>query len=389
MAIDPAARAQILASVDRLARERIAPRAAEIDATDRFPDDLYKAAGELGLFGLWIPEQYGGIGPDLVTPLLCSERIARASASFALTFSNCGDAVTPIVHAGSERVKREWLPRIASGAVIPAFSLTEPQSGSDAASIQATARREGDGYVIDARKMWCTNGSVAGVYTVFAKTDPAAGHKGVSAFVVPRESKGIRVGRDEPIIGLRGSPTTELAFEGVRVPADARLGAEGGGFKVAMITLDEARLNCSAMALGTAAAALDTALAYAKERVQFGKPIVQHQGLEFLLARCAADLAAARALWEKAIAMLAAERSPHASVHCAMAKLTATETAMKITTECVQAMGANGLSRNNPVERMMRDCKPFQVFDGTTQIQQLLIGRYLQKHGVPDAPAAL
>ncbi len=383
MAIDAATRRQILDGVDRLARERIAPRAAEIDATDRFPEDLYRAAGELGLFGLWIPEEYGGIGPDLVTPLLVSERIAQASASFALSFSNCGDAVTPIVHAATERVKRQWLPGIARGEFIPAFSLTEPQSGSDAASIKSTARRDGDHYVINARKMWCTNGSVAHVYTVFAKTDPEAGHRGVSAFVVPRDAEGIRVGRDEPIIGLRGSPTTELAFEDVRVPLDARLGDEGQGFKIAMITLDEARLNCSAMALGTATAALELAVAYAKERVQFAKPIIQHQGLEFLLARLAAELSAARALWEKAIVMLETSRSPETGVHCAMSKLMATETAMRVTTECVQAMGANGLSRNNPLERMMRDCKPFQVFDGTTQIQQLLIGRYLQKNGVP------
>ncbi len=389
MPIDPASRAQILDSVDRLVRDLVGPRAAEIDRTSEFPRDLYAAAAELGLFGLWIPEEYGGIGPDLVTPLLISERIARISPTFSLTFSNCGDATAPIVIGGTERIKRTWLPRIATGEIIPCFSLSEPQSGSDAASIKTTARREGDGYVINGRKMWCTNGAVGGVYVCFAKTDPDAGHRGVSAFVVPRETPGLAIGRDEALIGLHGSPTTELIYDNVRVPLDARLGEDGQGFKIAMVTLDEARLNCSAMALGAARGALDCALAYAKERVQFGKPIIQHQGLAFLLARCTASLAAAHAQWEKAIAMLEAGKSPLASTHAAISKMIATDAAMMITTEAVQVLGANGLSKAYPVERLMRDCKAFQIFDGTNQIQQMLIGRYLEKHGLPFSDAGL
>ena len=378
----------MLSSVDRLCRERIAPRAAEIDETDEFPRDLYAAAAELGVFGLWIPEAYGGIGPDMVTPLLIAERIARDSASFSLSFSNCGDAATPIVSAGSDAVKREYLPRIASGESIPVFALTEPGAGSDAASIVTRAERDGDDYVINGRKMWITNGSIGDVYVVFAKTDPDAGHRGVSAFVVPRGVPGFTVGRDEKLMGLHGSPTSELIFENVRVPAENRLGAEGEGFKVAMVTLDEARLNCSAVALGVASAALELAVAYAKQREQFGKPIIEHQGLQFLLAEMTAQVAAARALWEKAIATIERERSREASVWAALTKLVSTDAAMRVTTDAVQVFGAMGLARAQPVERMMRDVKALQIFDGTNQIQKMLIGRHLDRYGSPIGDAA-
>jgi alkylation response protein AidB-like acyl-CoA dehydrogenase len=387
MPIEKPVREQIMASIDRLCRERIAPRAAEIDRTDEFPRDLYDAAAELGVFGLWIPEEHGGIGPDMVTPLMISERIARDSASFALTFSNCGDAVTPIVIAGGEEVKRAYLPRIASGEIIPCFALTEPGAGSDAASIVTSARRDGHDYVISGRKMWITNGSVGDVFVVFAKTDPDAGHRGVSAFVVPRDAPGFTVGRDEPLLGLHGSPTSELIFDEVRVPAHNRLGAEGEGFKVAMATLDEARLNCSAMALGVARAALEIAVDHAKQRVQFGKPIIEHQGLQFLLAEVTAELAAAQALWEKAILILERDKTRETSNWAAMAKLVCTDAAMRATTEAVQVLGASGLARAQPVERMMRDVKAFQIFDGTNQIQKMLIGRHLQRYGVPSGGA--
>ncbi|MFP6731205.1 MAG: acyl-CoA dehydrogenase family protein [Alphaproteobacteria bacterium] len=381
--IDKSLRDQMLSSIDRLCRERIAPRAAEIDETDEFPRDLYAAAAELGVFGLWIPEDYGGIGPDMVTPLLISERIARDSASFSLSFSNCGDAVTPIVIAGSEAVKSEYLPSIASGELIPVFALTEPGSGSDAASIVTGAERDGDSYVINGRKMWITNGSVGDVYVIFAKTDPDAGHRGVSAFVMPRDTPGFSVGRDEKLLGLHGSPTSELIFDNVRVPVENRLGEEGEGFRVAMVTLDEARLNCAAMALGVASAALDLAVDYAKQREQFGKPIIEHQGLQFLLAEVTTEVAAARALWEKAIAIIEREKSREASVWAALAKLASTDAAMRATTEAVQVFGAAGLSRAQPVERLMRDVKAFQIFDGTNQIQKMLIGRHLQRYGSP------
>ena len=384
--MDPAVQRQILETVDNLTRKEVLPRAADIDRTSEFPRDLYRAAAELGLFGLWIPEEYGGTGPDLMTPLLISERLARASASFAVIYSNCGDACTPIVHAAPEHIKRLYLPGIAAGTLIPCFSLSEPGAGSDAGAITTTARREGSDYVIDGRKGWCTNGSVGDIFVVFAKTDREAGNRGVSAFLVPRDVPGFSIGRDEDLIGLRGSPTTQLAFDGVRVPADHRLGEEGEGFKIAMVSLDEARLNCAAMALGVATAALDHAVAYAKERVQFGKPIILHQGLQFMLAECAAELAAARCLWASAMALLSSDRSRRTSTFAAMAKLVATDAAMRITTDAVQTLGGSGLTRDYPVERMMRDVKAFQIFDGTNQIQKVLIGRYLVKAGLPFAP---
>jgi alkylation response protein AidB-like acyl-CoA dehydrogenase len=376
-------RQQILETVDKLAHERVGPRAAEIDVADEFPRDLYDAAGELGLFGLWIPEAYGGTGPDLIAPLLISERLSRASAAFALIYSNCGDACTPIVHAGSEEMKRRWLPGIAAGKLIPCFALSEPGAGSDAASITTQARREDDHYVINGQKCWCTNGAVGDVFVVFAKSDPSAGNRGVSAFVLPRDTPGFSRGRNENLLGLRGSPTTQLSFDNVRVPASYRLGEEGDGFKIAMISLDEARLNCSAMAIGVARAALELAVAYAKERIQFGKPILQHQGLQFLLAEDAAHLASATSLWETAMKLLETERGRRASTYAAMTKLMATDMAMRVTTNAVQVFGGNGLTRAYPVERMMRDVKAFQIFDGTNQIQKMLIGRHLEKVGLP------
>jgi alkylation response protein AidB-like acyl-CoA dehydrogenase len=384
MPIDKDFRKQILASVERFVADRVAPRAAEIDASNSFPADLYKEASSLGVFGLWVPEAYGGIGPDMVTPLLISDIIARVSPSFALIFSNCGDAVTPIVNFGNDEQKQRLLPGIAAGATIPCFALTEPGSGSDAASITTQARAVEGGYRISGRKMWITNGGVGDVFTVFAKTDPEAGNRGISAFLVERGAKGFTIGRDEDLIGLRGSPATELIFEDVFVAADQMLGEKNRGFKIAMSTLDEARLNCSAMALGSATGALQCAINYAKERVQFGKPIIEHQGLAFLLADCAAHLTGSRAIWQRAMSMLEQGRSREASTIAAMAKLLCTETAMRVTTECVQAMGANGLSKAYPVERFMRDCKPFEVFDGTSQIQKLLIGRHLEKYGLPE-----
>lgn len=389
MAIEVSVRAQILDSVDRLCREVIAPRAAEIDAADEFPRDLYRAAAELGLFGLWIPEEYGGSGPDLITPLLISERIARVSAAFSLIFSNCGDACTPLVHAGTAELKKKYLPPIATGEMVPCFALTEPGAGSDAAAITTRAVRRGDEYFITGRKMWITNGAVGDVYTVFVKTDPEAGHRGISAIVVPRDAPGFTIGRNERLIGLHGSPTTELIFEEARVPANNLLGREGEGFKIAMVTLDEARLNCAAMALGSATAAIGHAIDYAKQRVQFGKPIIEHQGLQFLIVEMVAAIAAAQALWEKAIAKLARGKSREASVYAAMAKMVAANTAMTATVEAIQVFGATGLSRAQPVERFMRDVKAFQIFDGATQIQQLLIGRHLLKEGLPIGPVEI
>ena len=383
MGFDAALRQQILDRVDTLVREKVSPRAAEIDAEDEFAWDLWQAAAEAGLFGLGIPEEFGGLGRDLVTPLLISERIGRISAAFALTFNNSTDSVVPLVMAGSKRIKAEYLPRLAAGDLVPCISISEPQGGSDVAAITTRAVRDGDSYVLDGRKMWCSNGAVGGVFTVFAKTDPDAGHKGLSAFVVPRDAEGFSVSPSERLMGLRGSPVNELVLDGVRVPEDARLGEEGEGFRIAMLTMDESRLHCAAVALGVAAAALEHAIDYARGRVQFGKPIIEHQGLQFLIAELATDLAAARALWEQTTARLAREHDRAASTQAAMTKLLCADLCMRITTEAVQIFGAAGLATSGPVERLMRDAKAFQIYDGTSQIQKSVIGRQIAKTGLP------
>ena len=383
MSLDAETSRQILESVDRLSQQRIAPRAVEIDATDEFPRDLWAAAAELGLFRLGIPESYGGVGRDLTTPILISERIARDCAAFALTFNNTTDSVVPIVMAASEELKQQYLPALANGELIPCLSITEPQGGSDMAGIQTRAERHGEMYVLNGRKQWCTNAPVGDLFTVFAKTDPSAGSRGISAFLIPKHTQGFAVGPAEPLIGLHGSPTGEITLENVQVSVKSRLGEEGEGFRIAALTLDESRLHCAATALGVATAALEHARAYACERIQFGKPIIEHQGMQFLFADLATELAAARMLWESTLGMVQKEHDRRASTFAAMTKLLCSDLCMKITTEAVQVFGANGLSRNYPVERLMRDAKAFQIFDGTSQIQKWLIARQLQKDGLP------
>lgn len=383
MTIPAELRAQILGLVDRFVADRVAPQARRIDETEEFPRDLWNEAAEIGLFALGIPEQFGGIGRDTLTALLITERLARASAAFALTFNNTSDAIISLVEAGSDQCKAKYLPSLASGALIPCVSISEPQGGSDVAAIRTRAERRGDDYVLNGRKMWCTNGSVGDVFMIFAKTDPAAGSRGLSGFVVERDTPGFAVGRTEPLIGLRGSPVTELILEDVTVSPDALLGEEGGGFRLAMLTLNESRLQCGATALGVAAAALDHAIGYARERVQFDRPIIEHQGLQFLLAELATELAAARALWGASARQLVKENTRRTAIQCAMTKLFCADVCMKITTEAVQVFGANGLSREFPVERLMRDAKAFQIYDGTTQIQKGIIGRELGRSGSP------
>jgi alkylation response protein AidB-like acyl-CoA dehydrogenase len=385
MSPDRGTRREMLAAVDRFAAERVAPRAAAIDESGELPRDLWNEAAALGLFALGVPEEYGGLGRDVITPLLISERLARASAAFSLSFNNTTDSVVPIIMEGAEALKRRYLPKVAKGEIIPCIAITEPTGGSDMAGIRTTAKREGGHYRLDGRKMWITNAPVGDVFTVFARTSEDR-HKGLSAFVVERGTPGLSTGKAEPLIGLRGSPTGEVVFESVRVPVENRLGAEGDGFRIGALTLDESRLHCAAVSLGVATAALEQAVAYAKERVQFGKPIIEHQGLMFLLAELATELAAARALWEKSAELLLTDHSRRAASYAAMTKLLCSDLSMKITTEAVQVLGANGLSRAYPVERLMRDAKAFQIYDGTSQIQKWLIGRQLQKSGLPYGP---
>lgn len=379
--LPPFNRVSSLESVDRFCRDQVDPTVAEMERTAEFPHALYGAAAKLGLFRMDIPEELDGIGRDHVLPLLAAERIARSSAAFAVTFANCADVVAPILASASDEMVSRYVPRIASGEMIPCISISEPQAGSDIAAMRTRARRVKGGYRISGRKLWCTNGTVGGVFIVFAKTDADAGSRGISAFIVEHGDEGFERGRDEPLVGLRGNPTSELVFEDVFVPEERRLGSEGEGFKVAMVTLDSARLNAAGMAIGVATAAFEVALAYAQERVQFGKPIFEHQGLQFLISDIASQVEMGRTLWLRGLDALGRGDTAEAGALASVAKLLCGRIATKVTTQCAQVLGANGLSKGNPTERLMRDARAFEIFDGTPQIQRLLIARQIIRSG--------
>ena len=374
---------EILRTVDRFIEECLEPRAAAIDASDAYPRDLHDLAGELGLFGLAVPEAYGGVDVGLRTRLLVIERVCRSSASFGVLLSAWPDGLAPLNRYGSDALKRRLLPGIATGELIPAFALSEPGAGSDAAAITTTAKRDGDGYVLNGTKTWCTHGSIADVLTVFAKTDPGVGHRGITALLVEKGTPGFEVVRDESLAGLRGSPQSTVRFTDARVPAAHRLGEEGAGFRIAMEALDEARLNCSAQALGVAWRAIREATSHANERIAFGRPIIEFQGVHFLLAELCTEYAAARALWLQAIDAFEAGPTRRSGVIGSMAKNACAAIAMKAPVEAIQICGAMGLHREMPLERLMRDAKAYQIFDGTTQIHNMIIGRYLSKEGLP------
>ncbi len=377
-------RGDVLAAVSALVEHELEPRAQGIDASGEFPMDLYRQFGDIGVFGTFVPEEFGGIPVGLMTTLLVIERIARSSAGVAVSFGNCGDAVRSIVAGGSSEVKQEVLPRVASGEAIPCFALTEPEAGSDAAGLTTKARRDGDMYYLSGQKIYITNGSVADYYTVFARTSNG-GSAGVSAFLVRRGAPGLVIGRNENLLGLRGMPATVLSFDDVPVHAGWRLGAEGDGFTLAMSALDEARLNISAVALGVARRAMNLAVAQARTRRTFGRPIIEHQGMGFLFADLGTDLAAAWALFGKAVQAVEEHPGRSASAVTSMAKLACTDMAMRVVTEAVQVFGGAGLTKDYVVERLFRDAKSFQILDGTTQIQKWIIGRHLARQDYPFA----
>jgi acyl-CoA dehydrogenase len=378
---DPETDRALLKLVDQFVREVIGPRAAEIDRVNQFPEDVFDGMAKIGLLGTWVPEEFGGLGTSLRTNLLIAERIARVSAACALIFSQCGDGASTLLVGASRRILEEYLPRIATGDIIPCFAMTEAGAGSDAAAIATRAVRTGDSYVISGRKLFCTCGSVGGLYIVFAKTDPEMGSRGVSAFVVPRTASGLTIGRDEDLIGLRGCPASEVILDDVVVPAESLLGDEGAGFRIAMKALDEARLNAAIQALGIGLGALDLAISHVRERKAFGQELIRHQGLQFLMAELTTEAAAAWALLDESISRLEAGRSREATAYAAMAKLFCADFGMRATVEAVQVFGGYGLTKDLPLERMMRDVKAYQIFDGTTQIQKSVIGRYLEQFG--------
>lgn len=372
----------VRANVRKIAEERIVPRAGEIDKTGEYPWDLLELFKQQDLLGLSVPEEYGGSGADMLTYCLVVEEVARACASTSLIIAAQELGLMPILLGGSKEQKRKYLPRIAKGEYICAFGLTEPNAGSDAGGIRTRARREGDEYLLNGNKCFITNGGIADVYIIFAKTDPDAGLKGISAFIVEKDTPGFSVGKQEDKMGIKGSATAELILEDVRVPAANLLKREGAGFGIAMQTLDMTRPGIGAQALGIAQGALDCAVAYARERKQFGQTIGSFQGIQFMLADMSTRVEAARQLLYKSASLIGNSKElgvapSEVTRFSAMAKLFASDTAMQVTTDAVQILGGYGYMKEYPVERMMRDAKITQIYEGTNQIQRLVIGKCL------------
>jgi butyryl-CoA dehydrogenase len=364
--------------VREFALEVVAPTAAERDEEERFDREIFDKMAELGLTGIPWPEEYGGAGADYLSYVLAVEELSRVDASIGVTLSaHVSLASWPIYKFGTEEQKQTYLRALAEGKKIGAYCLTEPGSGSDAAGMRTTAVKEGDEYILNGSKIFITNGGPAEIYIVFALTDPSLKHKGISAFIVEKDFPGFSVGKKEKKLGIRSSTTTEVIMENCRVPAKNLLGKEGEGFKIAMMTLDGGRNGIAAQALGIAQGAFDHALAYAKERHQFGKPIASLQAIQFKLADMATKIEAARLLTYQA-AWLEDQGLPYGKAS-AISKLFAGDIAMEVTTEAVQVFGGYGYTREYPVERFMRDAKITQIYEGTNEIQRVVISNYLLK----------
>ena len=366
--------------VRTLARERIAPRAAEIDASHEFPWDVVELYREHEIFGLFFDEAHGGTGTGTLLSLIAIEEVSKVCATSGLILAVQELGSLGLKVAGTDEQKGRYLPRLASGELLAAYALTEAGSGSDSASMRTTARRDGEEYVLDGSKRFITNAAVANLYTVFAKTDPDAGHSGISAFVVEADTPGFEVARLEPKMGIAGSTTGELVFEGARIPVTNRLGEEGEGFRIAMQILDRSRPGVAAQGLGIAQGATDYALEYARTRETMGKPIAEHQLIAGKLADMETRCEAARGLLYR-FGRMVDEGAADAELTkaSAMAKLFCTDAAMDVTTEAVQILGGYGYISEYPVERMMRDAKITQIYEGTNEIQRLVIAREMLK----------
>jgi alkylation response protein AidB-like acyl-CoA dehydrogenase len=362
--------------VRTLARERVAPRAAEIDESHEFPWDIVELFREHGIFGLLFDEEWGGTGTGALMALVAIEEVSKVCATSGLLVAVQELGSLGLKLEGTQEQKERWLPRLASGEVLGAYALTEAGSGSDSAAMRTTARRERDEYVLDGSKRFITNAGVAGLYTVFAKTDPEAGHAGISAFLVEADAAGFGVTRLEPKMGISGSTTGELAFDACRIPAVNLLGEEGEGFRIAMRILDRSRPGVAAQALGIAQGATDYALDYAKTRETMGRPIAEHQLIQAKLADMETECEAARGLLYRFGHMVdAGVDGPELTKASAMAKLKCGDVAMAVTTEAVQILGGYGYIKEYPVERFMRDAKITQIYEGTQEIQRLVIAR--------------
>jgi alkylation response protein AidB-like acyl-CoA dehydrogenase len=365
-------------AIARIARERIAPRAAAIDELAEYPHDLRELLAEHDILGLPFETEHGGTGTGTLMINIAVEEIAKACASTALILMVQELGTLPIRLFGTAELKQRFLPRCATGECSPAFALSEPDAGSDPGGMRTRARREGDGWVIHGTKNWITNLGIADFYVVFAVTDPEAGHsRGITAFVVEADRPGFSVGKLEHKLGIRGSPTGQPIFDGVRIPNENVVGEVNQGFKVAMATLDRSRLGVAAQALGIAQGATDYAAAYARERRQFGRPINSFQAIQFKLADMETQCAAGRELLYQACAKID-RGDADLGKYSAMAKLFCSDVAMSVTVEAVQVLGGYGYVKEYPVERMMRDAKITQIYEGTNEIQRLVVARSLR-----------
>ena len=371
-------------AVQKTAREfaqnEVLPKAAEIDREHRHPAELVKRMAELGFLGMAVPEAYGGAGLDHVSYALAMEEISRACATTGVIMSvNNSLVCDPIFRFGTDGQKEQWLKPLAAGKLLGCFALSEPEAGSDAAAQKTTAVKDGDGWVLSGTKNWITNGPVADVCVLFAMNDKALGHRGITAFIVPMKTKGVRCGTPDEKLGIRGSKSSQIFLDDARLPGDALLGDVGGGFKVAMSTLDGGRIGIAAQAIGIARAALEDSLAYAQQRRTMGKPIVQHQAIAFKLADMATEIDAARLLALRA-AYLKDRKLPYGK-EASMAKLYASDVANRAAREAIQIFGGNGYVTEYPVERHFRDAKITEIYEGTSEIQRLVIAGYLAKGG--------
>lgn len=366
-------------TVRAFADKEVAPRAADIDRLDEFPRDLYRRLADLGLLGMTLPVEYGGAAADTLTWTLAQEELARASASVAHGQLLCTILSELLREHAGEAQRRRWLPAMARGEIICAIAQTEPGGGSDVAGIQTTARPTGDGWVLDGTKRFITAATVCDMAVVVATTDRALGREGIALFLVEPGTPGFHRGGKDHVMGLHGAGTGELVFEGCRVPREALLGSERGGFKRAMESLNIGRVGIAAQALGVAQAALDAALAYAKSRIAFGRPIAELQAIQFMLADMSAQIESVRLMVRRA-ALLRDRGRPIARA-AAEAKLLAAETAVKVTHEALQIHGASGYVSDFPIERLYRDARVYPIFEGTSQIQRLVIARQILREG--------
>lgn len=367
-----------LQMIREFADKEVKPFAAEIDETERFPEETVKKMAEIGLMGIPIPVEYGGAGGNNILYTMAVEELSRVCATTGVILSaHTSLCEAPILENGTQEQKEKYLPKLASGEWLGAFGLTEPNAGTDASAQQTTAVLDGDHYVLNGSKIFITNGSHAHVYIIFAMTDKSKGTKGISAFIVEKDFPGFSVGKKEKKMGIRGSATCELIMENCIVPKENLLGAEGKGFAIAMKTLDGGRIGIASQALGISQGALDETVKYVKERKQFGKPLAKMQNTQFQLADLATKIDASRLLVRKA-AWKKDRKEPY-SADAAMAKLFAAETAMETTTKAVQMHGGYGYTREYPVERMMRDAKITEIYEGTSEVQKMVIAANLLK----------